>query len=287
MNMNELEPNGRALLSHLRVMQNMAQSYVTPGPYVAINGERVEGEEQAVERNKLFATDILYLLDGPEQRFAESQAGFDYVTEASLTLSNKFHGELVSKANFRKAINDFIEAANQLDKVKKTLFYGRDNNINPVDGQGDVSDMPTALAASNSQIEHGLTVADAENYIHGVIGLATEAGELVEALKHALNGEAIDRVNIKEEVGDAKWYMAILAKVGRFIWGEDERTNIAKLRARFPDNFTEFDAQQENRKLSVERQILEAGLPIAYRTTKMEGERNLDGDAIEAQKPIA
>lgn len=219
----------------------------------------------------------------------------NYVDLALTTLSDQFHGEMVSKAHFIKTVNDAIDALTQLDKVKKTLFYGRDNNIAPDTGQRDCSGFLSDLVASNTAIEGGFTPADAANYIHGIIGLATEAGELLENMKDALNGHAIDRVNVKEEVGDGKWYMAILAQVGQFGWGDDEQVNIAKLRARFPDKFTEADAI--NRDLDAERAILEgvtepggvAGLethlPINERSTKMPGERNLDGDAIEAQKP--
>lgn len=211
-----------------------------------------------------------------------NNGAFNYVSEATLTLSNQFHGELVSKVAFTSALNASIEALNKLDKVKKSIFYGRDNNIGPVEGQRDIADLPNILVANNIHIDGGFDVFDAENYIHGVIGMATEAGELLEALRDAINGDAVDRVNIKEEVGDMKWYAAILAKVARFVWGDDERVNIAKLRARFPDNFTEYDAVTRN--LDAEREILERALPIGERTGKMPGERNLDGYAIEAQK---
>lgn len=208
----------------------------------------------------------------------------DYVTQAATTLSNKFHGNLVGRAHFKKTLNDAIEALNQLDKVKKSIFYGRDNNIEPNEGAADISDMPGKLVEANIHIDGGFDVFDAENFIHGAIGLATEAGEILEALKNALNGEALDRVNIKEEVGDAKWYMAVLSMVARFPWGEDERVNIEKLRARFPDKFTE--ARAINRDLDKEREILERSKPLHERSAKMEGERNLDGDAIEAQNNL-
>lgn len=211
-----------------------------------------------------------------------NHASFNYVNEATLTLSNQFHGELVSKAAFTSALNGAIEALNKLDKVKKTIFYGRDNNLNPAEGQRDISDLPALLVESNVHVDGGFDLQDAENYIHGAIGMATEAGEMLEGLRDAINGQAVDRVNIKEEVGDSKWYLAILAKVARFVWGDDERVNIVKLRARFPDNFTSYDAVTRN--LDEERVILEASLPIGERMAKMPGERNLDGEAIEAQK---
>ena len=39
---------------------------------------------------------------------------------------------------------------------------------------------------------------------HGVVGIVTEAGELIEAMQND------DMVNVKEETGDILWYLAIL-----------------------------------------------------------------------------
>lgn len=207
-----------------------------------------------------------------------------YVEEARVTLSPSWHGDKVARHVFVQALNAAIDAANQLDKVKKTLFYGRDNNIDPREGQQSIEDLPSIIAVPDSS---------PANIIHAIIGIFTEAGEMLEALKDAINkGEPIDFVNAMEETGDLFWYAAILAHECGFTFDEAQSVNIAKLRARFPDKFTEFDAN--NRDLSIERQILETGtprdvaehaLPINERTRRMEGERNLDGDAIEAQTP--
>jgi NTP pyrophosphatase (non-canonical NTP hydrolase) len=171
---------------------------------------------------------------------------FDYVAEATQTLSNQFHGELVSKPAFANALNSSIDALRKLDKVKKSLFYGKENGLS-LNGLPDTSNLPELI---------GGDATEAINFIHGVIGLATEAGELLELLRDTLNGEPLDKTNLKEEIGDGKWYMAILSTVGKFTWGADERANIAKLRARFPDKFTEYDAN--NRNLASERKILES-----------------------------
>lgn len=48
-----------------------------------------------------------------------------------------------------------------------------------------------------------------QKVLHGVIGICTEAGELFKAL---MADTTIDRVNIKEELGDVCWYIAILMR---------------------------------------------------------------------------
>lgn len=252
----ELHGRGVALVRHFASMKDKAASYILPNdqPYIDRDGnsDMAGGEGlQQPQRNWLFANDMVYMLDGPEQRAAEAELAFDYVAEAELTLSRQFHGELVAKHQFTVAVNQAIAALAQLDRVKKALFYGRDAGLaSKLDGDVGVAPLPGIIALANS-----MDTADVADYLHGVIGLATEAGELLEGMRDVINGKPLDLVNVKEEVGDGKWYMAILARVARFMWGEDERTNIAKLRARFPDRFTEYDAN--NRNLSVEREILE------------------------------
>lgn len=254
-----LHGRGVALVRHFDQMKRTAAAYVEPTPYYEDrDGNRSNAADapgavglEGAQRNWLFANDMVYMLDGPEQRAAEAELSFDYVAEAELTLSRQFHGELVAKHQFTVAVNQAIVALAQLDKVKKALFYGRDAGLaSKLDGDVGVAPLPGMIALTN-----GMDTADVADYLHGVIGLATEAGELLEGMRDVINGKPLDLVNVKEEVGDGKWYMAILARVARFMWGEDERTNIAKLRARFPDRFTEYDAN--NRNLSVERKILE------------------------------
>lgn len=176
-------------------------------------------------------------------------ASFDYVAEAKRTLSNKFHGELVSRNLLIETINNCTGSLHALDLIKKALFYGRDTGLSVA--YGGRNDAFTIIP----DVDPASYVA-AENIIHGVIGVATEAGELLEALVESFEGFGpIDKVNIKEEVGDLFWYLAILADACGFTFDEAQRTNIAKLRARFPNAFTEHDAN--NRNLEVERNILE------------------------------
>jgi len=177
---------------------------------------------------------------------------FDYVAEATLTLSNQFHTDKVNPGAFVTRMRAAISAGDALDECKKSLFYGRDFKIPPPsDAEADTiwREMLTALHPDPKTAEH---------ILHGVIGLATEASELLEAVYKAMTkNRALDLVNVVEEVGDAKWYMAVLAKACGFAWGEDEAINIAKLRARFPNAFTEHDAN--NRNLATERTVLEGG----------------------------
>lgn len=95
--------------------------------------------------------------------------------------------------------------------------------------------------------------------LHAAMGISTEANELLDNLKKTFYyGKPFDEVNFKEELGDALWYIGMICE--RMGWQMDDimNTNIAKLRARYPEKFTEHAAQ--NRDLEKEREILEGPL---------------------------
>lgn len=92
--------------------------------------------------------------------------------------------------------------------------------------------------------------------LHAGMGMATEAGEFIDALKkHLFYGKPLDRVNLAEEVGDLLWYCALALDELGVDFDSVLETNIKKLSARYPEKFTEHHA--ENRNLEVERNILE------------------------------
>jgi NTP pyrophosphatase (non-canonical NTP hydrolase) len=94
------------------------------------------------------------------------------------------------------------------------------------------------------------------NQIHMAMGIATEAGEILDAYKKNLAyGRELDLVNVREEIGDLMWYIANLCT----LTGIDLETaldiNIAKLRLRYPSGFTQSNAITRN--LELERALLE------------------------------
>ena len=94
--------------------------------------------------------------------------------------------------------------------------------------------------------------------INASMGLVTEAGEFQDMLKkHLYYGKELDTVNLKEEIGDVLWYCAIALEALGTDFETVMQTNIDKLKARYPEKFTEDSAN--NRDLETERQILENG----------------------------
>jgi NTP pyrophosphatase (non-canonical NTP hydrolase) len=94
--------------------------------------------------------------------------------------------------------------------------------------------------------------------LHACMGTTTEAGELVDACKKSMfYGKTLDKVNLAEEAGDVLWYIAILCDELGVTFEELFEVNIAKLKKRYGEKFS--DDKAENRDLTAEREILESG----------------------------
>jgi len=92
--------------------------------------------------------------------------------------------------------------------------------------------------------------------LHGAMGLCSEAGELIDPLKkHVFYGKPLDFTNIAEEIGDILWYAAIVADACGTTLGKIAAANVAKLKQRYGEKFSEEAALA--RDLEAERMILE------------------------------
>lgn len=108
-----------------------------------------------------------------------------------------------------------------------------------------------------NELRNRLQNEDTIRLLHAAMGMATEAGEFLDMLKkHIFYGKPMDFVNAKEEVGDQMWYAGLAIDVLKTTFNEVLTVNINKLKARYPEKFTEEAAI--NRDLTTERNILES-----------------------------
>lgn len=92
--------------------------------------------------------------------------------------------------------------------------------------------------------------------LHGVIGISTESGELLDAIKKQLfYGKNLDLHNVKEELGDLMWYIATVCNALEFDFSDILQININKLSARYNGQFNASSAL--NRDINKERSIIE------------------------------
>lgn len=70
------------------------------------------------------------------------------------------------------------------------------------------------------------------------LGLAGEAGEVVDSLKKVLyHGHELDVTALRKEVGDLLWYLVLLCDTAGFTLDEAMQANVEKLRQRYPHGF--------------------------------------------------
>ena len=92
--------------------------------------------------------------------------------------------------------------------------------------------------------------------VHAAFGMQTETAEFTDALKKSLfYGKSLDTVNLKEELGDLLWYVALAMDELETDFEAEMTRVISKLKARYPEKFTTDKAL--TRDLVTERTILE------------------------------
>lgn len=91
-----------------------------------------------------------------------------------------------------------------------------------------------AQKTANMKLEHKTRLAVA------ALGLTGEGGELADYIKkHIGHGHSLDQEKVIKELGDVMWYIAEVASILGFTLEEIAQTNIEKLKARYPEGFSE------------------------------------------------
>lgn len=76
--------------------------------------------------------------------------------------------------------------------------------------------------------------------VHASMGIAGEAGEVVDAVKKTwIYGKQLDRENILEECGDLLFYIQALLTENGFTLDNAMAHNVAKLSIRYPEGYTD------------------------------------------------
>jgi NTP pyrophosphatase (non-canonical NTP hydrolase) len=184
-------------------------------------------------------------------------------TQDAIRTESRITEARVDPVLFRQVLCIFIAAGSMLDQLKKNMYYGKpvktemwEQHVRAI--RDHINHLSTGVYLPLTQ-QQPLDIDT--RVLHAVIGIATESTELVEAIYHRVNsGLEIDRVNLLEELGDVNWYQAILVDALSGDWEKILDTNIAKLRARYPEKFTSEAAI--DRDIDTERTILEGGADV-------------------------
>lgn len=179
----------------------------------------------------------------------------EFVTNAIRTES-RIDQVVVNELMLTATIQTLISMGNILDQIKKHAFYGKPYDIQALAnhlnmGEESFRTLSTITADEIENDERPMAVNP--RLFHSVVGISTEATELLEALD--LYGRDLDNTNLLEEFGDIDWYKAIGVDELGGDWEDILVKIIEKLQLRYPEKFTSEDAI--NRDLDGEREILE------------------------------
>ena len=218
----------------------------------------------------------------------------------------------VGAVSLHATLTAVIGVGDVMDQIKKNVFYNRpydrEKLINATGAAGEAlqflhATMQMDGGFANPEQSHAMhrsLPSDGESgktvnlngeslrrldprIFHVITGIITEAAELAEALRLHLEGDELDLVNVSEEIGDIAWYgFGIFPDASEIPPGQILDTNIGKLVKRFPEKFDSYLAQQENRDLTAEREILEDGVVLRKEGDAMYlNAANIDNAAID------
>lgn len=165
----------------------------------------------------------------------------------------------------RKAFADlcqlYMHITEIFDGYKKSIFYNRPQKLED-EFHGhleNISEIVNRLKEGKQGETEPVTNIN-PRVLHGIVGVMTESGELCQIMHNLIvNPEAeIDPIHVQEEMGDGMasgWYPAIIHDALGLDPVETHDKLIRKLRARYPEGFSEELAI--SRDLTREREELE------------------------------
>lgn len=135
------------------------------------------------------------------------------------------------------ATRTLVRECEDLDYVKKYAIYNK-----------RVEWFSTGEVFASSFDSLKLTPNQCE-LLHAAIGIAGEAGELLDAVrKHVFNGQPLDRENVIEELGDLCFYLEAACQAIKMKRADIEELNMAKLFERYKDGYSDQQAQERKDK---------------------------------------
>jgi NTP pyrophosphatase (non-canonical NTP hydrolase) len=158
-----------------------------------------------------------------------------------------------------QVLNLVSSSCQLLDLYKKQMFYRKKFDTNTEKQLIDSMEFQLAQVANN---DYPVNVGKIPVRLsHSIVGIATEAGELVDSLIPVLDAAyPLDSINFKEELGDVMWYAAIGLDVTGNTLKDTLDTNIRKLQDKKKGRYASgkfTEAEAEHRDLVAERELLE------------------------------
>jgi len=129
----------------------------------------------------------------------------NYQDEVLKTLANdgEYFGDYVDADEFNRTVFGFLVSSAKIEAYKKAIVYGK-----------NIAKFPTINPVRT----------DNPKIFHAQLGIAGEVGEVLDAK---------NKDEVRNEVGDLLWYVALLLSEYDLTFDEVMRANIDKLRAKY------------------------------------------------------
>lgn len=176
----------------------------------------------------------------------------NYLKESKKPLATQDEEQRTISVEMFEGALELAHTGNTCDQIKRTIFY-KDTEAGEryTDNLNKISDLGDNLTMADTLLDQDMT-----DMFHAVLGIGSEAGEIAEAFLKMLTTGEVDKANMKEEIGDVLWYMAIICRRFNFTFEDAMVANNAKLAKRYKDG--KFSCKSaKNRDLGAERKILE------------------------------
>lgn len=134
------------------------------------------------------------------------------------------------------AVLDLIASAEKLDVAKKYAIYNKWKSAD--------ENVPYVPVSDVIQFSDFTISPEQAELLHAAIGIAGEAGELLDAVwHHVCSGEPLDRENVVEELGDLEFYLMAAIQVVGILRPHLQEINVAKLTKRYENGYSDKAAQ--------------------------------------------
>lgn len=184
----------------------------------------------------------------------------DYLEQSARTAAPGTALDLTTMESHNKVLHEMTQmliSGTTADIMKRTMFYKKHD---------DIAIRLSAATGEKDRLFKALetnpdVVIPAENIdlLHALLGKQSELSEMIQEFVTAtVEGRAIDKVNMVEEIGDDSWYTALALRWAGSSFGKAFEANIKKLSVRYPDKFSSESAVV--RDLFSERTVLEDNL---------------------------
>lgn len=123
------------------------------------------------------------------------------------------------------------------------------------------------VEACRTDKQHRTLTASEATVVDNALGLAGEAGEVVDLVKHAVfHQEGIDKFKLCKELGDVMWYLVHVAKDAGIPIDVVLQTNVRKLQLRYPNGYD--DASSAARHKTEQAKQLKEEFDIAMKNSQ-------------------